>query len=680
MSLPRWARWLLIGLAVLLVLAGAAVFTATRYFDRERVTGMVAAEVNKATGRQIHFDGPIGFQVLPTLALRLEGVRLANADWGTRPDMVKAKRLELVVALRPLLRKQLQVNRVLLDGVEVWLETDPNGRGNWVMKREPKSTQASPPEEAGEPMAINLTQAEIRESTITLRDGRTGRAETLGLTRVSLSDAGPTDRLDAQIRLRNQPLSIKGNIGKLADLLAGADSFPLDLTLALEGASIKAKGSVGLAVRAGKASFDVHADVRQSTALARLAGKELPLPLPLQLSGRLEQDGARSVLPAFKLTVAGQTLDGAVDFDARAKRPRLKVTAKAAAIDLGALLPSLPKASAATTKPASKGSLFSDEPLPLTELPALDANVDLVVAKLQVPGKPALSALHAALALTDGRIVLQPLNFHMGSGSVDGAATLRLPAGGAPVLSLRARSDGITLEELLAVAGRAGGLSGGRTDIELDMTATGASPRQLARALNGELRFKAGRMRLSGNLSGLGGDVLSELVQAVNPFYKDDKGSNVECAVARLPVQRGVITVDRSIATESDKLNVVVSGSIDLGAETIEMAIRPTIKEGLGLGAANLAQLVKLTGSLSNPRIGVDLKGAARQGLSIGAAVATGGLSLLGERLLKERADPHPCVAAMGGKAPAAEPPKATDKPEKKGFELPRPLRSLRKR
>jgi uncharacterized protein involved in outer membrane biogenesis len=498
MSLPRWARWLLIGLAVLLALAGAAVFTATRYFDRERVTGMVAAEVDKATGRQIHFDGPIGFRVLPSLALRLEGVRLANADWGTRPDMVKARRLELVVALQPLLRKQFQINRVLLDGVEVWLETDPNGRGNWAMKSKPKSTQAPQPEDTREPMAINLTQAEIRESTITLRNGKTGRSETLGLTRVSLSDAGPTDRLDAQIRLRDQPLSIKGNIGKLADLFAGADSFPLDLTLALEGANIKAKGSVGGAARAGKASLDLHADVRQTTALARLAGRELPLPLPLQLWGRLEQDGARSVLPSFKVTAAGQTLDGAADFDARAKRPRLKVTAKAAAIDLGALLPSLPKASAATTKPASNGRLFTDEPLPLTELPALDANVDLVVAKLRLPDKPALSTLHAALALTDGRIVLQPLNFHVGSGSVDGAATLRLPAGGAPVLSLRARSEGVTLEELFAVAGKAGGLSGGRTDIEIDMTATGASPRQLARTLKGRPPAAVGQSQWAG--------------------------------------------------------------------------------------------------------------------------------------------------------------------------------------
>ena len=127
-----------------------------------------------------------------------------------------------------------------------------------------------------------------------------------------------------------------------------------------------------------------------------------------------------------------------------------------------------------------------------------------------------------------------------------------------------------------------------------------------------------------------------------------------------LPVKQGVVIVDRSMAVESDKLNVVVAGKIDLGAETIDLAIRPTIKEGIGVGAANLAQLVALSGSLSDPRIGVDMQGAARQGLSIGAAVATGGLSLVGERLLKERADPHPCVAAIRAQS-AAMPAKAPD-------------------
>jgi hypothetical protein len=55
------------------------------------------------------------------------------------------------------------------------------------------------------------------------------------------------------------------------------------------------------------------------------------------------------------------------------------------------------------------------------------------------------------------------------------------------------------------------------------------------------------------------------------------------------------------------------------------------------------------------------MQGAARQGLSIGAAVAIGGLSLVGERLLMERADPHPCAAASRAQSAANSPAKAAD-------------------
>ena len=655
MKLPRWARWLGIGMAVLVVAAGAAVFTALDYFDRERVTGLVAAEVKKLTGRDIHFDGPIGFHILPTLVLRLDGVRLANAAWGTRSDMLKAKRLEVEVSLWPLLKnRQLRIGSVLLDGVELWLETDAKGRGNWVIRGKPKEAQTQPAEPTGEPLAIDLAQGDIRDSTITLRDGKTGHTETLGLTRVSLSDAGSADKLDAQIRLREQALSIKGSTGKLVDLLAGADGLPIDLALTMDGSRIKAKGNIGLAANAGKASLDLDVDIQDGAALSRLANQALPLPLPLLFTGRLEQNGTRSVLPAFKLTVAGQPFSGNASFNASGKRPQLKLVAKADAIDLGALLPpqdKKPPDDAAKPKPKPKrtGRLFNDNPLPLPALPALDAGIDLMVAELLLPGKQTLSAFHATLTLANDRIELQPLAFQLGSGRVNSTAALRLPAGEAPMMALHVESDGITLEELQALRGQKGGLSAGRTELWLDMTTSGASTQQLARSLNGELRLQVGPTRLSGNLRGLGSDLFAKLVETVNPFYKQDNSSNINCVALRLPVTRGAIVVDHSIAVESGKLNIVVAGNIDLGNETIDLTIRPTIKEGLGLGAANLAQLVKLSGSLADPGIGVNLKGAAREGLSIGAAVATGGLSLIGERMLKEKANPHPCVVAMSG-------------------------------
>jgi uncharacterized protein involved in outer membrane biogenesis len=666
---PRWARWVGGILAVLVLVAGAAIYLALRCFDRERIAGPVAEEVRRATGRQIHFDGPIGFRLLPSLAFTLDQVRLANASWGTRPEMIKAAHLELDVALRPLFSRRLLIRRVVLDGVELWLETDAKGHGNWVMRGEPRTAQRDEPAPGGQPLAIDLSQAEIRASTISLRDGRTGRTETLVLERVSLQDDGSSEKLDAQLRLRQQPLSIKGSTGKIAQLFSGADKLPLDLTLAIEGASVGVKGGIGLAANAGKASIDLDARIRATTALAKLASGELPLPLPLRFSGRLEQDGSHSVLPAFKLEVGGQAVAGKAQFDASGKRPRLELAARADAFDLGALWPTPAKPTAGAARPPRAGRLFGDERLPLPALPALDASVDLVVAKLGLPGKPPLSAVHAALTLADGQITLQPLAFALGSASVDAAATLRLPAGGVPVLSLHLRSGGITLQEWLALTGASRAVSGGRTELRLDLAASGASPHQLARSLDGELRLEVGRARLSGDL---GGDLFTRILDSVNPFYRQDHGSSVICAAARLPIRQGAIVVDRSIAVESEKINVVVAGNIDLGAETVDLAIRPAIKEGVGVGAASLAQLVKLSGSLSNPGIGVNLEGAVREGVSIGAAVATGGLSLLGERMLRDRVDPHPCVAAMRAPPSAAAPPKPPPAPAKKEAKRPR--------
>jgi uncharacterized protein involved in outer membrane biogenesis len=648
--LPRWARWLGAALALVLLVAGIGVYVATRYFDRERITGLVAAEVRKATGRQIHFDGPISFRFLPSLALTLEGTRLANAEWGTRPDMLAARRLDLEVALRPLLSKRLEIRRIAFDGVSLWLETSADGQRNWVMHGEPEPTRAEEPAPQSQPLSIDLARADIGDSTITLYDGKTGDANTIGLERVSLSADGPTDKIEAQVRLREQPLSIKGHTGNIASVLAGADSLAFDLALALEGASVAIKGGIGLAAKAGTASVDFEGDVRDTAALAKLVGSDLRLPLPLRFSGHHEQDGARSLLPAFRLTAAGQTLGGNGMFDARGQRPRLELALQADAFDLDPLLPAR---AGAVAKPAPGGRVFSDQLLQIPQLPVVDARIDLKAGKLRLPGMPPTSAVHATLTVSEAKVALQPLAFRLGSGSVDAIVAMQVRSGRVPEVSARLRSSGITLQEWLALTGDARRVSGGRTELAIDLQASGRSAHELAQSLNGELRLEVGPMQASGDL---GGDVLTRIVDAVNPFYKHDKVSRVSCAAMRLPVRRGMIVVDRSIAVESEKLNVVVAGKIDLGAESLDLAIRPTIKEGIGVGTANLAQLVALSGSLAHPRIGVNMQGAARQGLSIGAAVATGGLSLVGERLVKERAHPHPCAAAIRGQAAAPSP------------------------
>jgi hypothetical protein len=126
--------------------------------------------------------------------------------------------------------------------------------------------------------------------------------------------------------------------------------------------------------------------------------------------------------------------------------------------------------------------------------------------------------------------------------------------------------------------------------------------------------------------------------------------------VIRLPVRDGIATSQRTIAYETTKMNMVLAGTINLRDESLDLAIRPTVTEGLGVGAASLADLVRVSGTLSKPAVGIDTLKTAETAASVGAAVMTGGLSLLGEAAYKKwTADPHPCQTALKSASPPPE-------------------------
>ena len=66
----------------------------------------------------------------------MEDAHLENVSWGSRPELVKIKRLELQVALLPLIRGDIDVRRFILVEPDILLERDKSGRWNMGLKRE----------------------------------------------------------------------------------------------------------------------------------------------------------------------------------------------------------------------------------------------------------------------------------------------------------------------------------------------------------------------------------------------------------------------------------------------------------------------------------------------------------------------------------------------------------------
>jgi len=667
MKQRHWLRWLAIGFGCLALALGVGLFIAVRHFDRDRVTALVADEVLRATGRSIQFDGAIEFHVLPALSLRMEDVRLSSTDWSTDPELLKVGRIDLLVALRPLLSGQLRVSHVRLDQVECLLETTADGQANWRLKpAAPKSPDTPADPSSGLPLTVAIDEVKFSNSRLVYRSGRSGRVSVLEIAEATIRHPGPGAELEGQASYRDRAFAAKGTLGRKGDVPGEPDALPWTLALDLDPSQATLKGVIDWPSKGRPFSFDVDADVRDAAVLERLAHLKWPGPLPMHVKGqvvRVDKGLMRS--PHFELEAAGQSLQGEATLSLRNKRMHIGLQTRAESLDLAALLPPSGTAKPAEAHGGGSRRLFDDQPLPLTRPLPIDLDFALALDRATMKGKPLLSALQLQLVANDKGIEVPGLALQIGGGSVHAQADVALRDGDAPAWSLQAEADGVMLEALAQLSGADVRLQGGRTRLRSRLGGHGTTPHQLMNSLSGDLLIDTRKLRVAGSMGAFGGDLLKSLLDTLNPFQKREGGTQVNCAVARLPVSKGVIKLDNSLAVETDKLNVVAAGRIDLGDETMDLAFRPTIKEGLGLGAPSLASLVSLSGPLTEPEMGINASGLARGGLSIGAAAATGGLSLLAERMLKARTRPHPCQTALGQSASS----KGDDaKSEKKGW------------
>lgn len=127
----KWIKRLLglIAVLILLVVIVAAYLLIT--FDANDYKERIEAEVQEATGRELTLSGPIGLTLFPSLGLRLEEVRFGNAEGFGDEPFAEIDVVDVAVAVMPLLRRELEVQRVEADGVRLNLARDEQGRNNW---------------------------------------------------------------------------------------------------------------------------------------------------------------------------------------------------------------------------------------------------------------------------------------------------------------------------------------------------------------------------------------------------------------------------------------------------------------------------------------------------------------------------------------------------------------------
>jgi uncharacterized protein involved in outer membrane biogenesis len=628
------------GAAVLVVVAGT--------IDWNRYKGLVATRVTEATGRTLEVRGDLRLTLLSFVpSLRIEGVSLANASWGSAPRMLKVRRLEAQVALLPLLKRQVLVKRLVLVEPEILLETDARGRRNWDVFPG-KSPQAPAPANGRAP-TLHVREVRVKEGRLAYRDGASGRTTTVRIDRLSVlarSLDGPL-RLTASGAWNGQAAEAKATLGSLAALLRN-DALAVAATAKAAGAELDVEGSLGRPLEGEGLDLAVRFKAGSLRDLSRLAGHPLPPLGPIHLTARVsEEQGPTFRVRDLRLTIGGSDLAGELLL-ALEGRPRVSGRLASRLLDLADLAPPDPAAAPAET--ARK--LFPEAPLPVAEIRGFDAHLSLAADRVRTQAV-VLEQVALQMALGDGRLAVSPLRLRLAGGAVTGELALDARPS-PPRLTARVEARQVDTGRLLEEVGRKNVLSGGKLDATLELSGRGDTLRAVLAGGDGRALFTMGEGRIENSaVDRFGADLVTELSRALDPFSRQETAMRLRCAVLRLDVKQGIATTNRGLAIETQRVNVVGAGAASLGTEELDLALRAQAREGLALGAGSLTQLVRVRGTLAAPKLELSPEGLVKVGASVGAAVATGGISLLAQGLFQRiTADSAPCATALSQTPP----------------------------
>ena len=454
------------------------------------------------------------------------------------------------------------------------------------------------------------------------------------------------------------PFKLAANLSDASGKLALND---LDMALGKRDALvISARGTIKDVAALAGAELAVLIESDNLAGLSRLTATDMPSMGPMRVAGLLTGGGTHWKLAELKASLAGSDAAGELALDVSG-RPRL--TGKLAANTL-----SLVDFATPATKPGEKlepkhikvdsdGRVLSGAALPLDGLQIADADLNIHAGKLLAGGLTFTDA-RAGIALSKGRLTLKPVQAVLAGGVVEGDGVLDATAKPAS-LALRLTARQVDLGRIAREAGSSF-ITGGRTDLRIDLRGTGQSVRALAASASGEAVVSVDEGRLQNNaMDWAGGDALFQVLGALNPLAKQEDTTQLQCAVARFTVKDGIATAARGIAVETAKVQVVGAGTVDLRSEALDLGISPRARDGIGVSLSTpVAGMTRLRGTLAHPTIGIDEMGTVRTAASVGAAMATGGLSLLGELVIdKFTADSAPCQTALG-RPPAKKAPK----------------------
>ncbi len=586
---------LLIALAAIVVLLAAVVAFIVATFNPNDYKPELIKLVKEQTGRTLSIPGQIRLTLFPRIGADLGQLSLSEAR--SEQVFAAAQQVKVSVALWPLLSKKVEVDRVLVDGLNVKVQRDRQGRFNFddLLSKDKDST---PPEASkpGAPAELPLLQVggiAITNASLDYRDAAS--QQHLTVSKLNFNTGAIAEGKKSPLDFS---ASIQGEQPQLALQLALKSSFTPqlaqqkllfeDFTLSLNGAAADLRD---LQLKLALASVEASSQALKIPALTLEVAAPNPAggTLALKLQGQASVDLARE---AVQLALDGQLDSTSLAIKAGVKRfsqPAIDFDIAVGELDADRYLPKSEKPAAA----ASSGPAGPEAVIDLAPLRTLDARGALKIASLKIMNLRAAS-IRLQLKAQGGKAELNPLTATLYGGGVHGALTANAQA--PQTLGAKLDLRGINIGPLMKDALNQQPIDG-RGNVALDVSTSGNTVSLFKKNLNGT----AGLQLTDGAINGL------DIAGALRNFKAKIGGGSQEGKAgaqektdftefgASFKIKQGVAHND-DLSAKTPLLRLGGAGDIFIAEDRLDYTLKATVVPTLeGQGGPGMEQLKGLT-------------------------------------------------------------------------------------
>jgi hypothetical protein len=612
-GMRKWQTRAALAAACIFALALALAAAAHALFDGERLAQLARRHARDAWSRELEI-GRLTLTLLPAPTLRAERVTLSNPEWAQQARMAQIAALELRIAVLPLLSGRIAPTAISARGVQLDLERAENGRANWEFGSGGGRIDWS-----------RLASVRAEDAQLAYRAGDAPE-RVLRVDQAQLSAEPGWDRasLAAQLQRNGAALQLDARCSGLARFAGAGSAADCDLRAQAEGARLALAGKIPLSADLRALAARLTLEAPQPAALFAFAGAGGKRVAALALAADLQGSADGIALHAINARLGATELHGQLALRRQQGRLRYDGDIEIPHLDWATL--SRDAGRPAPQEPRAD-ELFRRQPLPWEALQALAGSEGRLMLKIgsgKLRSGVGFSQFAAELALRDEQLDIRHYSLRLLGGAAHGA--LRLD-GARRRAQLSLQAQDLLLQRWFAERGRKLPLSGGAMAISAEISGHGDSMAALAATLDGSIDVRGGHTAILSARASEAEKLLTDMLPLFSE--RDAQQMDLQCFAGRLRFANGRADGSGIVGARSDVSQLLTSGAVDLRRQEVELRGRVRARHGVALGIAVLSSDVRIHGPLRKPAIALDAAGAPGALARLGAAILTGGLSMI---------------------------------------------------